>query len=43
MEAAVVASIIAGSVATFSAVLSLAGQYRMKRMEADLALQKGGG
>ncbi len=40
MEAAVAASIISGGVAAFAAVLSLTGQYRMKRMEADLALQK---
>lgn len=40
MEAAVAASIISGSVAAFAAVLSITGQYRMKRMEADLALQK---
>jgi len=39
MEATVVASIIAGSVAVFSAGLSLAGQSRMKQMEADIAVK----
>ena len=39
MEAAVVAH-HRRQCGNFSAVLSLAGQYRMKRMEADLAAQK---